>query len=119
MTTSTKNNEIRTAIKDFERAARLKHRLEANGIKAKHSRHLDKITNTRWIWGGHLAGGTCHYTSRWEISGNTFEFKDLFKKWGLKWDSAIKCWWIPTERVEWNALCGRIVRVGLKRGLIG
>ena len=119
MTNSTKNHKLRGCIKAIEQNLRLKKRLEANGIVHKHNRHLDKITNCRWIWGGHLADGTCHYTSRWEISGNTFEFKDLFKKWGMKWDAALKCWWIPSSKVSSNKLCERIVRVGLKRGLIG
>ena len=44
--------------------------------------------------------------------------KDLFKKWGMKWDAALKCWWIPSSKVGSNKLCERIVRVGLKRGLI-
>ena len=85
-------NNYRKFAKDLLRSARLTGRLTEHGIKCRHRKNLDRISNTRWN-GDRLIDGTCHYTNRVEFTGKTYPIKGIFKSHGFRWDPTKKCWW--------------------------
>lgn len=89
----TRKNDLRQCVTESYRYERISRRLEEHGIKLLYHKHLDRVSNVTWCWGGHLKDGTCHYTYRWEYSGDTYHIKDILKRYGFRWDAARKCWW--------------------------
>lgn len=104
-------SDIRGLYQTISRSDRISKRLNSLGVFCKVNRHLDKVTNTSWCWGGHLKDGTCHYTNRVEFSGNTFPVKDLLKSKGFRWDAEAKCWWKARSKDEsYTELSVEIIR---------
>jgi hypothetical protein len=89
-----KNAKLRNAWARMCRHGRMTARLDNAGLAHAPHRHLDRVSNVTFR-GERMHDGTCHYTNRMEFSGNTYEFRGMFREHGLTWDGARKCWWLP------------------------
>ena len=77
-------------VKSILRTGRISASLEANGIKVSFPRKAHYY-NMRFVC-GRLHDGKVRYTTRWEVSGNTYGIKEILKGAGFRWDRAEKCW---------------------------
>lgn len=91
-TVSTAKKTLRECVRTMLAHTRAKERLFGIGVECKGERTLVRMSNVQ-MNGGRLIDGLCHYQQRWYVRGNTYQFRELLKGLGFKWDAAQKAWW--------------------------
>lgn len=112
------SKSIREVIKSAQSSQRALATLAKLGVVVEFEKHLDRVSNVSYCWGGHMKDGKLHYTSRYNVKGKTYGIKDLLSKWGLKWCRQSDCWFIEAKRgVDAGKIAQRILKVTSKRGM--
>lgn len=99
-----KTPTFRQLIAKFNRITRAKERLHGIGVTCKHERILARMTNVR-VRASRLDDATCHYQWRWYVQGNTYQFRELLKDMGFRWDPEFKGWWHVEVDVCTDFMC--------------
>lgn len=110
--------DIRKFWKKVSHNERCKHSTRAKlGLDVRYNpKHLAKVTNVTWTSNGMLDNGICHYERRMEISGNTYPWRERFKKAGFKWDAGKECWYFDPARTNTATapVCEWLLKVAAK-----
>lgn len=98
------NTTVRDCITRMLRFTRAKDRLFGIGVECKGERTLTKMTDVR-MRGGRLDDATCHYQHRWYVRGNTYQFRELLKGMGFRWDAGSRGWYTLDVDLTCEFMC--------------